>query len=161
MSVMCALFVCFWFGILGLLFCIVEVVKMGLQEVRLAIVTVSFFYFLLFYLFSSHKSWFVDLFVLFDFCSFGLWFVFWVLISLCVLRFDFSWVWVGYDFSVHSLGWFLIGMGWLWFLCSLGWFLMGMGCFDFSVLWLILMGLGWFWFLCSLVYFSWIWVLIS
>ena len=35
---------------------------------------------------------FVDLFVLFDFSTFGLWFVFWVLISLCVLWFDFSWV---------------------------------------------------------------------
>ena len=39
-------------------------------------------------------------FVLFDFCSFGLWFVFWVMIFLCVLWVDFSWVWVGYDFSV-------------------------------------------------------------
>ena len=55
MSVMCALFVCFWFGILGLLFRIVDVVKIGLQEVRLAIVTV--FFFLVFYPFSSHKSW--------------------------------------------------------------------------------------------------------
>ena len=106
----------------------------------------------------------MDLFVLFDFCSFGLWFVFWVLISLCVPRFDFSWVWVGFDFSVCSLGWFLMGMGWIWFLffglishgyglfwflCSvvdshrsglvlislfLGWFLMDLG-FDFSVIW--------------------------
>ena len=39
-------------------------------------------------------------FVLFDFCSFGLWFVFWVMIFLCVLWIDFSWVWVDYDFSV-------------------------------------------------------------
>ena len=44
MSVMCGLFVCFLFGILGLLFCIAKAVKMGLQEVKLAIVTVFFFF---------------------------------------------------------------------------------------------------------------------
>ena len=38
--------------------------------------------------------------MLFDFCSFVLWFVYWVLISLCVLWFDFSWVLVDFDFSV-------------------------------------------------------------
>ena len=82
MSVMCALFVCFWFGILGLLFRIVDVVKMGLQEVRLAIVTVFFFWCSI--PFRLINLGFVDLFVLFDFCSFGLWFV------VCVLGFDFS-----------------------------------------------------------------------
>ena len=72
----------------------------------------------------------------------GLCFGFWVLISLCVLWFDFSWVWVGFDFSVCSLGWFLMGMGWIWFLCSLGWFLW---------VWVVLISLfsGWF---------SWVWV---
>ena len=64
---------------------------------------------------------------------------------------------MGNDFSVCSLGWFLMGMGWLWFLCSLGWFLMGMGCFDFSILWLICHGSGWF--LMDLGFdFSVIWV---
>ena len=38
MSAMCALFVFFWFGILGLLFRIVKAMKMGLQEVRLALI---------------------------------------------------------------------------------------------------------------------------
>ena len=52
---------------------------------------------------------FVDLFVLFDFCSFGLWFVFWVMIFLCVLWVDFSWVWVGYDFSV-----LWVDFSWVW-----------------------------------------------
>ena len=59
----------------------------------------------------------MDLFVLFDFCSFGLWFVFWVLISLCVL-------WVishGYGLAMSSLFFGLIshGYGLFWFLCSL------------------------------------------
>ena len=49
------MFFFFFLGILGLLFRIAEAVKMGLQEVRLATVTVSFF-FLVFYLFLSHKS---------------------------------------------------------------------------------------------------------
>ena len=53
MSVMCALFVCFLFGILGLLFRIAEVVKMGLQEVRLAIDTDFFFFFSVLPLFIS------------------------------------------------------------------------------------------------------------
>ena len=61
MSVMCALeFYVFDLGFWEIiLFRIAEVVKMGLQEVRLAIVTVFFlfFFFLVFYLFSSHKSW--------------------------------------------------------------------------------------------------------
>ena len=59
----------------------------------------------------------MDLFVLFDFCSFGLWFVFWVLISLCAL-------WVishGYGLVMSSLFFGLIshGYGLFWFLCSL------------------------------------------
>ena len=104
----------------------------------------------------------MDLFVLFDFCSFGLWFVFWVLISLlffglishryelvlislCVPWVDFSWVWVGYDFSI-----LWVDFLWVWVvLISL--------FFDY---W-FLIGLGWFWFLCTLVDFSWIWILIS
>ena len=53
MSVMCALFVCFWFGILGLLFRIADVVKMGLLEVRLAIITVFYFIFSVLSLFVS------------------------------------------------------------------------------------------------------------
>ena len=70
-----------------------DVVKMGLQEVRLTIVNSSIPFRLI-------NLGFVDLFVLFDFCSFGLWFVFWVLIShgselvlisLCVLWVDLSW----------------------------------------------------------------------
>ena len=85
MSVMCALFVCFWFGILGLLFRIADVVKMGLQEVRLTIVNSFFFSLKCSIPFRLMNLGFVDLFVLFDFCSFGLWFVFWVLISLCSL----------------------------------------------------------------------------
>ena len=72
--------------------------------------------------------------MLFDFCSFGLWFVVCVLgfdfsvflglishgyelvlISLCVLWVDFSCVWVGYDFSVlwlisHGFGLVLISL---------------------------------------------------
>ena len=72
------------FLFLGLLFCIVEVLKMGLLEVRLSVDIVSF----CFYCSISFRLinlGFVDLFVLFDLCSFGLWFVFWVLISLCSL----------------------------------------------------------------------------
>ena len=70
-----------------------------------------------------------------------------VLISLCVLWVDFSWVWVGYDFSVLWVDFY--GYGLFWFLCSLvdshgsglvlislflGWFLMDLG-FAFSVTW--------------------------
>ena len=51
-----------------------------------------FFFFLCSISFCLINLGFVDFFVLFDFCSFGLWFVFLVLISLCVLWFDFSWV---------------------------------------------------------------------
>ena len=61
---------------------------------------------------------FVDLFVLFDFYRFGLWFVFWVLISLC------------------SLGWYMMGLG---FDFSVPW--VDSSCvwvsFGFSILWLI------------------------
>ena len=89
---------------------------------------------------------FVDLFVLFDFCRFGLWFMFWVLISLCslgwfmmglgfdffVLWVDSSWVWVSFGFSIlwlisHRFGLVLIFV-------FFGWFLMGLG-FYFFVLW--------------------------
>ena len=88
----------------------------------------------------------MDLFVLFDFYRFGLWFVFRVLISLCslgwfmmglgfdffVLWVDSSWVWVSFGFSVlwlisHRSGLVLISL-------FFGWFLMGLG-FYFSVLW--------------------------
>ena len=102
------------FWIQSLLFHIAEVLIMGLLEVRLSIVTVSFCFqcSIPFHLINLG---FVDLFVLFDFCSFGLWFVFWVLISLCVLWVDFSCVWVGYDFSVlwlisHGFGLVLISL---------------------------------------------------
>ena len=61
----------------------------------------------MFYHFGLINLGFVDLFVLFDFCSFGLWFVFWVLISLCVL-------WVishGYGLVMSSLFFGLISHG--------------------------------------------------
>ena len=89
---------------------------------------------------------FVDLFVLFDFYRFGLWFVFRVLISLCsfgwfmmglgfdffVLWVDSLWVWVSFGFSIlwlisHRSGLVLISL-------FFGWFLMDLG-FYFSVLW--------------------------
>ena len=91
----------------------------------------------------------------------GLCFGFWF---LCVLRFDFSWVWVGFDFSVCSLGWFLmvwvgydfsvlwVDFSWVWVvLISLffGWFSWVWVGFDFSVPWLISHGSG-FWFLSYL-----------
>ena len=72
----------------------------------------------------------------------GLCFGFWF---LCVLWFDFSWVWVGFDFSMCSLGWFLMGMGWFWFLCSLvdfSWVWVG---FDFSWIWVLISQLFWVW----------------
>ena len=80
-------------------------------------VWVSLFLFLVFISFRLISLGFVDLLVLFDFCSFGLWFVFWVLISLCVL-------WVishGYGLVMSSLFFGLIshGYGLFWFLCSL------------------------------------------
>ena len=83
----------------------------------------------------------MDLFVLFDFCSFGLWFVFWVLIFLC------------------SLVWFLMGLSWFWFLCvffglvshGYGLDMISVLWVDFSWVWVVLISLFFGW-------FSWVWV---